>query len=118
MISRSNHPEVFLVKDVQKICSRFTGEHPYQSLILIKLQSNLLHIFRTLFTKNSSERHLFNFIVIYCQLLQVPFKKSTWFKQSSSCINISPNRQHGSNQVVHISIFVLRSLVSRLLLNL
>ena len=77
-----------------------------------------MHIFRTPFTKNTSERLLLNFIVIYCQLLQIFFKKTTWFKQSNLCINISPNRQHGSNQAVHISIFVLRSLVSRLLLNL
>ena len=27
---RSSHPEVFLGKGVQKICSKFTGEHPCQ----------------------------------------------------------------------------------------
>ena len=32
---RSSHPEVFLVKDVLKICSKFTGEHPCQSVISI-----------------------------------------------------------------------------------
>ena len=26
---RSSHPEVFLEKDVLKICSKFTGEHRY-----------------------------------------------------------------------------------------
>ena len=26
---RSSRPEVFLVKGVLKICSKFTGEHPY-----------------------------------------------------------------------------------------
>ena len=66
--SRSSHPEVFLVKGVLKICSRFTGEYPYQSAISIKLlcnfieialrngcsHVNLLHIFRTPFPKSTS----------------------------------------------------------------
>ena len=70
--SRSSHLEVFLGKGVLKICSKFTGEHPYRSAISIKLQRNfieitlrhgcspvnLLNIFRTLFTKNTSERLL------------------------------------------------------------
>ena len=34
---RSSHPEVFLVKGVLKICSKFTGEHPCRSVISIKL---------------------------------------------------------------------------------
>ena len=29
LIYRSSHPEVFLAKSVLKICSKFTGEHPY-----------------------------------------------------------------------------------------
>ena len=37
---RSSRPEVFLRKGVLKICSKFTGEHPYRSVISIKLQSN------------------------------------------------------------------------------
>ena len=66
--TRSSHPEVFLRKGVLKICSKFTGEHPWRSVILIKLQSsvfeialrhgcshvNLLHIFRTPFPRNTS----------------------------------------------------------------
>ena len=65
---RNSHPGVFLGKAVLKICSKFTGEHPCRSVISIKLQSNfieitlrhgfssvnLLHIFRTPFTKNTS----------------------------------------------------------------
>ena len=65
----SSHSEVFLRKGVLKICSKFTGEHPCQSVISIKLlcnfieitlrhgcsSVNLLHIFRTLFPKNASE---------------------------------------------------------------
>ena len=59
---------VFLQKGVLKICSKFKGEHPCQSVISIKLPCNffeitlqhgcspvnLLHIFRTLFPKNTS----------------------------------------------------------------
>ena len=65
---RSCRPEVLLGKDVLKICSKFTGQHPCQSAISIKLQNNfieialrhgcsvvnLLHILRTSFPKNSS----------------------------------------------------------------
>ena len=35
--SRSIHPELFSRKGVLKICSKFTGEHPYRSVISIKL---------------------------------------------------------------------------------
>ena len=38
---QKNRPEVFLEKGDQKIYSKFTGEHPCQSVITIKLQSNL-----------------------------------------------------------------------------
>ena len=71
-IFRSSRPQVFLVKVVLKICSIFTGEHPLQSVISIKLlcnffeitlrpgcsRVNLLHIFRTPFPKNTSGRLL------------------------------------------------------------
>ena len=71
-VIRSSHPEVLLEKGVSKIYSKFTGEHPCLPVISIKLQSNLieitlwhgcspvnlLHIFRTAFTKNTSERLL------------------------------------------------------------
>ena len=36
----SSRPEVFLVKSVLKICSKYTGEHPCRSVISIKLQSS------------------------------------------------------------------------------
>ena len=69
---RSSHPEGFLGKGALKICSKFTGEHTRQSVILIKLLCNfieitfwhwysplnLLHIFSTLFFKNMSGRLL------------------------------------------------------------
>ena len=58
-----------LGKGVLNICSKFNGEHPSRSGISVKLQSNfieitlrhgcspgnLLHIFRTLFPKNTSQ---------------------------------------------------------------
>ena len=34
---RSNPPEVFFGKGVLKLCSKFTGQHQYQSVISIKL---------------------------------------------------------------------------------
>ena len=34
---RRRRPEVFLIKGVLKICSKFTGEHPCRSVISIKL---------------------------------------------------------------------------------
>ena len=65
--NRSSHSEVFLRKCVLKICSKFTGEHPWWSAISTKLQSNffeielryapvnLLHILRAPFQQNTSE---------------------------------------------------------------
>ena len=38
-MNRSSRPEVFLRKDVFKICSKFIGEHPCPSAISTKLQS-------------------------------------------------------------------------------
>ena len=65
---RSSRPEVFLRKGILKICSKFTGERPCRSVILIKLlcnfieitlqhgcsPANLLYIFRNPFLKNTS----------------------------------------------------------------
>ena len=64
----SSPSEVFLRKDVLKICSKFTGEHQCRSGVSINLlcnftviallhgcsSVNLLHIFRTPFLKNTS----------------------------------------------------------------
>ena len=64
---RSSHPEVLLEESVLKMCSKFTGEHPCQNVILVKLLCNvieialrhgcspvnLLHIFRTPFPMNT-----------------------------------------------------------------
>ena len=68
-LSRSSPSEQFLGKGIQKICSKFTGEHPCRSGMSIKLHCsfleialrhgcfpvNMLHIFRTRFSKNTSE---------------------------------------------------------------
>ena len=40
---RSSRPEGFLEKGVLKICSKFSGEHPCQSAISIKLLCNKLY---------------------------------------------------------------------------
>ena len=37
---------MLLEKDILKICTKFTGEHPSQSAVLIKLQSNFTEITR------------------------------------------------------------------------
>ena len=71
---RRSRLEVFLEKDVVKICSKFTGEHACQKAISMKLLCNvieialrhrcspvyLLHIFKTPFPKNTSGRLLLN----------------------------------------------------------
>ena len=56
---------MFLRKDVLRICSKFTGEHPCRKTILLQgnfieialrlgcSTVNLLHIFRTTFPKNT-----------------------------------------------------------------
>ena len=80
---------MFLEKDVLKICSKFTREHPCRSVISIKLfcsfteitlrhgcSVNLLHIFRTHFTKNTSGWLLLtNLMTLSWSLLTVVF----WF---------------------------------------
>ena len=45
---RSSHPEVLLEKGVLKISSKFSGEHPCQSVISVKLQSNCFQLYFTL----------------------------------------------------------------------
>ena len=71
-ICKSSHPELFLEKSALKICSKFTGKHPCRSVISITLQRNffeitlrhgcspvnLLHIFRTPYSKNTFGRQL------------------------------------------------------------
>ena len=70
--TRSSRPELILTKGIQRICSKFAGEHPWRSVVSIMLLSNfikialrhwcfpvhLLHIFWTPFLKNTSRRLL------------------------------------------------------------
>ena len=57
-LNRSSPPAMFLEEGVQKICSKFTGEHPCQRVILIKLLWFSVDfrklIFTTPFPKNVS----------------------------------------------------------------
>ena len=85
---------MFLGKDVFKIGCKFTREHPYRSVISIKLLSNfieitllhgwslvnLLHIFRIPFPKNTSEWLLLIFRTIIFQ------KFCRWLLQNFLCI--------------------------------
>ena len=73
---KSSPPVVFLGKDFLYICIKFIGEHPCQSVISIKLQSNFIeitlrygsslvnlqYIFRAPFLKNVSGRLLLLFL--------------------------------------------------------
>ena len=90
---RSSRPEMFLGKSVLKICITFTGEHPWRSVISIKLPYNfieiteitlqhgcspvnVLHIFRTPFPKNTSGRLLVHLCSNYRSISLLPvFKK-------------------------------------------
>ena len=79
---RSSHSEVFFKKGVLKICSKFTGQHPFRRVVSIKLlcnfikialrhmcsPANLLHIFRTPFLKNTSGRLL---LQVFCTFVSI-----------------------------------------------
>ena len=72
---------MFLGKAVLKIFSKFTGEHPYRSVISTKLQSNfieitlrhgcspvnVMHIFKTPFPNNTFGRLLLAIIDKVCE---------------------------------------------------
>ena len=109
MISRSSHPSKRCSENMQQIYRKTAIPSDLnkvaKQLYLIKLQSNfieitlrhgysplnLLHIFRTSFTRNASEWMLLDFIVLYYQLLQIFFNKATWFRLSSSLTNFLLN---------------------------
>ena len=57
--SRCSPPQIFLGKGVLKICSKFTGERLYRSVISTKLLSNFIEI--TLWHGFSSVNLLHNF---------------------------------------------------------
>ena len=77
---KTSRPEVILAKGILKVCSKFTGEHPCRSVILIKLLCNfieitfrhgcspvnLLHNSRTPFPKNTS-----GWLLLYVRLTKL-----------------------------------------------
>ena len=104
-----SRPDVFLRKSVLKICTKFTGEYLCRIVISIKLQSsffeialghrcshvNLLHIFRKLFSKNTSGwllliQDLFNQSKFhrdsFCIAFWKPFLRERWLYESVSQI--------------------------------
>ena len=98
---RSSHPELFFKKGVLKICSKFTCEHPCWSVISIKLLCNfikialrhgcspvnLLHIFRTPFSRNTSGWLLLHVLdIIYWHLDII------WFCCKNDCSDVFSNR--------------------------
>ena len=89
---RNNRPEVFLGKVVLKICSEYTGEHPWRSTISIKLLCNfieitlrqgyspvnLLHIFTTPFLQKTTGR-----LLLHMQYKSA-IARPSWFKSIRS----------------------------------
>ena len=72
-------PGVFFGKVVPKICNKLTGEHPCGSAISVNCKVNLLHIFRTLFPKNTLGRLLkiYNKTPrLHCRYLRDDFNKT------------------------------------------
>ena len=106
--------KMFFGKGVLEICSKFTGEHPYRSVISKKLLCNfleitlrhgcspinLLRIFRTPFPKNSSEglllERIFMLKVFWTKFLQsfhIRCKEIKLKKERQNwVIKLSPNR--------------------------
>ena len=109
LLIRSSHQEVFLEKGVLKICCKFTGEHPCRSVISIKLfcsfieitlrygcSVNLLHIFRTHFTKNTFGWLLLtNLMTLSWSLLTVVF-----------CFIFFENPSHGTIMILQLINFL------------
>ena len=89
---RRSSSDVFLRKGPPKICSKFTGEHPYQSAISISYCNfielalwygcspvNLLHIFRTPYPKTTSGGLLL-FVLNLLQRLETQINMLLFFK--------------------------------------
>ena len=103
LIFRSSPPEIFPWKDVLKICSKFTKEHPYRSVISIKMLCNfieitlwrgcslvtLLHAFRVPFSKNPSGGLLLYFPVVVnpWQIQTTDGKKTKETEAQNDCLS-------------------------------
>ena len=94
MNNRNSPPEMFLEKDVLKICSKFTEEHSCRRMISIKLLCNfieitlwhgcffvnLLHIFRTSFPEDlRNSRYLVRFLLYLQKILRTGIKWIQFF---------------------------------------
>ena len=104
---------MFLRKGILKICSKFTGEHPYRSVFKIALwhvysHVNFLHIFRTPFYKNISGGLLLNFA-----------KSNEWFwhqltSNFTTCKNHqriwNDRRSHRRFSIKKVSLKILQNL--------
>ena len=100
----SNHAEVFLGKDVLKICSRFTEEHPYLSAISKNLQGNfieialrhgcspvnLMKIFWAPFPKNTSGQLLLKIITWHITCYMNLVEAMIWHQQFHLACRESP----------------------------
>ena len=73
VLYRNSHPEMFLRKGVLKICSKYTGEHPYRSAISIKLPWKLVPLKYSILHRCSIAFIIHNFwilliLLIFCNL--------------------------------------------------
>ena len=103
---RSSPLEVFLAKGILKIPSKFTREHPCQSLISMTLLTlsngcssvNLVHIFRTPFPKN-----------VRCRAAFESYFMNVWhglnFVQKKRCVG---NKETNSRQFISIEMINYR----------
>ena len=69
-IFRSSHPELFIIKGILKICSKFTGEHPCWSVISI----NLLVQHQLYWRLTLVIKYLLFFIIHTCHRKVSPFE--------------------------------------------
>ena len=111
---QSSHLEVLLGEGVLKICSKFTGEQPYRSVISIKLITllhecspvNLLHIFRAPSLKNTSE----------WLLLLIFWKRNTYYWGKFFFVNLASDFLQNSSdlQLLNFADFFLTSTDSQI----
>ena len=109
----------FLGKAVLKICSRFTGEHPWKNAILIKLHSNFIEI---ALRHRCSPGGLSNTILptesllfallLYCHIClseQASNRLITFHISCNYFMNYS--RQRSSCSWVFYSVYILKNLI-------
>ena len=100
-MNRSSLPEVFLIKGVPKTCSKFTGEHPYRSVISIKLLRTLAWVFsckfagyfRSTFRRNTSGWLLVNEFKDPTKQESVNIGQVLFFKMASILLTSKRSKQ-------------------------